>query len=203
MHAGLIWKCRRLAKPLNSIGAKSFAPPSAATPSRPPQDVHWGGVFEAFNEALASDEHGDAEVEDATNLYGFVTNVNTRLNERDDFLFLEACTMFDARAESKTRNNDYLHVLLARFGIVAGSVRAQEIASGMAAWFSAPNLTFDEQKGTVHHFWQLVDARPTMKEFCQFAMEVLKCLPSTALVEARFSLTSMMKSKHRYLTSKS
>ena len=36
-------------------------------------------------------------------------------------------------------------------------------------------------------------------EFAKFALEVLKNLPSTALVESRFSLTSMMKSKHRAL----
>ena len=33
--------------------------------------------------------------------------------------------------------------------------------------------------------------------FAKVALRVLKCLPSTVLVDARFSLVSLMKSKHR------
>ena len=60
--------------------------------------------------------------------------------------------------------------------------------------------TLHTQHNTTQHIHTHTQGSvPAVTEFAKFALQVLKCLPSTALVEARFSLTTMMKSKHRSL----
>jgi len=64
--------------------------------------------FPAFRTCIAESKNAaeaEKEVEEAQDfVLGFLRNINTRLGERNDLFFLEACTLFDARPEFKSRN---------------------------------------------------------------------------------------------------
>lgn len=172
---------------------------------RSPGEVFWD-EFPGFKARVASlnNDEGAAEVDAAIGfVHGFVHNLNERLNERNDLEFLEACTLFDPRPQFKIRNKDmqgrYLQCLLSRFQVA--DARATKIKFGMASWFNEDNkIELAENGDCIEHFFGFVKgSNHGMEEFASFALEVLKCLVATAVVESGFSFTTMMKNKHRSL----
>ena len=66
-------------------------------------------------------------------------------------------------------------------------------------WFAEEGITFNQKEDVVGHIYRLSKRGEgtAMAAFAVFALNMLKRVGSTALVEAQFSLVSIMKSESR------
>ena len=124
----------------------------------------------------------------------FMQAMNTRLNERDDLFLLEACSIFNPadREVNKTQRKAYTNRLLQAFP----HDEPNAIHNESAAWMK--QSSYNKEAGIVNHFAAFAKgSEPELQKFGKWALNVLKNLPSNALVESRFSTAAQAKSSFR------
>ena len=171
--------------------------------ARPPAEVDWT-LFQHVRQHLQSGAE-TAEVAEvkASKMIDFVlkfmqfTNKRLRGGDRDDLGLLEACSILDPalRSLNKPHREQYMNRLLEAFPAPDGeSSTAMHTAS--VKWMMEDS--YNEEAGVVKHFAALCQGKyDGMKAFGEWALNVLKNIPSNAIVESRFSTAAQVKPSSR------
>ena len=127
-------------------------------------------------------------------IYNFLKAMNTRLGERDDLFLLEACSIFDpaSRVQKTPRRKEYMDRLLRAFP----HDNPIDLHTASVTWMM--QSSYDHEAGIVNHYAALAKGKSAvMKMLGLWGLNVLKNLPSNALVESRFSTAAQTKSSYR------
>ena len=168
---------------------------NARLQARPCGDVDWAD-FQRVRRCLQEEGPGTGKANMMINfILKFMQSMNTRLNERDDFFLLEACSLFDPA--ERRRNYSQYAVYLKRLLESFPHENALHVRSGVIEWMKEENK-FDKGDDIILHYKPLcLGNHPYTQVFGYYALNVLKNIPSNAIVESRFSTAAQVKSTYR------
>lgn len=116
-----------------------------------------------------------------------------KLGKQEDLQFLEACTLLDPRLREKNESmrRKFLNRLLSKFP----HRTPEKINSGCLFWFKGQ---FDgDLSNIIAHYKHVCSCHYDMKEFGEWALNILSKIPSNALVEQYFSRWVQVQSQGR------
>ena len=158
---------------------------------RLPGDVDWTTFQQVMQHLLDSGDAGEEAVVKTGKMIDFIYNfmkfMNTRLDERDDLYLLEACSLFDPahRKENKLQRQQYMDRLLAAFPHDCPN----DMHAASVVWLRSSGGSDDAARHFVA-FAKGADSR--MQTFGKWSLDVLKNIPSNAIVESRFSTVAQV-----------
>jgi hypothetical protein len=166
--------------------------------ARVPAEVDWTAFQSVRNHLLSGVETVEAAEAKARKMIDFVLHfmqsTNKRLNLREDLALLETCSIFDPahRTLNKPQRKQYMDRLLEAFP----HDDPNTIHTESVAWLSSN--VYDTEAGIVKHFAALCRGKDKgLVVFARWVFDVLKNLPSNAIVEGRFSTAAQVKRARR------
>lgn len=129
----------------------------------------------------------------------FVQFMNQRFMECDDWQVMEACTLLNPvwKAKNQEMRVEYIRRLVSRFG--NGGKTESDIRNGATHWYMLANESnLCKPDMDVISYWHMAaNSYEHVRVFALWALNILKNILATALVENFFSTVTMLKSKFR------
>jgi hypothetical protein len=162
---------------------------NAMLEQRLPADVDWTLFQQVRNHLVSGRESNDAMAAMKTGrminfVFEFTKAMNTRLGDRDDLFVLEACSIFkpEDRARNRPMREAYMAILLEKFPHDDPS----SIKNASVIWMQRDDYNADA--GAASHFIAFAKgSHGLLQDFGKWVLDVLKNIPSNAIVESRFS----------------